>query len=172
MNRYPRIQATKMKFYDCKGLPNPARVRIALAEKRMLDKVEFVQVLDKVEFVHVDVPGGKHRGPQFLPKNPSGPEPVVELDDGTLSSESAAIDQNRDRGLRQRDVALATMRRLDGVLAGQDYMAGDRFTVADITAMPGLIFMGFAKIDTPAECAHLEARRARVWSRPSAAAAA
>jgi len=208
-----------MKVYDCKGFPNPARVRIALAEKRMLDQVEFVQV---------DVPGGEHRRPEFLAKNPSGAVPVLELDDGTLISESAAITdyldhadgdpiltgrdareraiihmaqrkvesglldavgayfhhatsglgpaieiyQNRDWGLRQRDVALATMRRLDGVLAGQDYMAGDRFTVADITAMAGLIFAGFAKIDTPAECAHLEAWRARVWSRPSAAAAA
>lgn len=208
-----------MKVYDCRGFPNPARVRIALAEKRLLDQVEFVQV---------DVPGGEHRRPEFLAKNPSGAVPVLELDDGTLISESAAITdyldhaagepvltgrdakeravihmaqrkveaglldavgayfhhatpglgpaietyQNRDWGLRQRDVALATMRRLDGVLAGQDYMAGDHFTVADITAMAGLIFAGFAQIEVPAQCSRLGAWRERVWARPSAAAAA
>lgn len=208
-----------MKVYDCKGFPNPARVRIALAEKGLLDQVEFVQV---------DVPGGEHRRPAFLAKNPSGAVPVLELDDGILISESAAITdyldhaageptltgrdardravihmaqrkveaglldavgayfhhatpglgpaietyQNRDWGLRQREVAMATMRRLDAVLAGQDYVAGDRFTVADITAMAGLIFAGFAQIAAPAECSRLQAWRERVWARPSAAAAA
>jgi hypothetical protein len=31
-----------MKFYDSIGLPNPDRVRIALAEKGVLDQVEIV----------------------------------------------------------------------------------------------------------------------------------
>lgn len=72
----------------------------------------------------------------------------------------------------RRPLALATMHRLDGVLAGQDYVAGDRFTVAGITAMAGMIFAGFAQIEAPAECSRLQARRERVWARPSAVAAA
>ena len=30
-----------LKIYDYKGFPNPARIRIALAEKGLLDQVEF-----------------------------------------------------------------------------------------------------------------------------------
>ena len=57
-----------MKIYDVEGFPNPARVRIALAEKNAVDKVEFVTV---------DVMGGAHRKPDFLEKNPGGAVPVL-----------------------------------------------------------------------------------------------
>ena len=43
-----------MKIYDCEGFPNPARVRIALAEKGATNKVQFI---------HVDVMKGEHRSP-------------------------------------------------------------------------------------------------------------
>ncbi|MEQ9329873.1 glutathione S-transferase [Thalassobaculum sp.] len=208
-----------MKVYEFKGFPNPARIRIALAEKRLFDAVEFV---------HVDVPGGEHRQPAFLAKNPSGAVPVLELDDGTLISECSAITeyldhadgdpvltgrdareravihmtqrkieaglldavaaffhhatdglgpaietyQNRDWGLRQRDVAVATMRRMDGMLAARPYLAADRFTVADITAMAGFAFADFVSLAIPDDCARLSAWRARVSARPSAAVAA
>ncbi|MCY7281712.1 MAG: glutathione S-transferase N-terminal domain-containing protein [Sphingomonas bacterium] len=76
-----------MKIYDYKGFPNPARVRIALAEKNMTDRVEFVLI---------DVPGGAHKGPDFLAKNPSGTVPVLELDDGTAISECTAITEYID----------------------------------------------------------------------------
>lgn len=33
-----------MRVYEYKGFPNPARARIALAEKGLFEKVEFVQV--------------------------------------------------------------------------------------------------------------------------------
>jgi glutathione S-transferase len=59
-----------MKVYEYKGFPNPTRVRIALAEKGLLDKVQFA---------HVDVPGGEHKKPAFLAKNPSGAAPLLEL---------------------------------------------------------------------------------------------
>ena len=76
-----------MKIYDYKGFPNPARVRIALAEKGMTDRVEFVSV---------DVPNGEHRRPAFLAKNPSGAVPALELDDGTVISECTAITEYLD----------------------------------------------------------------------------
>ena len=48
-----------MKIYDVEGFPNPARVRIALAEKGATDNVEFVPV---------DVMNGEHRTPEFKTK--------------------------------------------------------------------------------------------------------
>lgn len=208
-----------MKVYEFKGFPNPARVRIALAEKGLLDQVEFVQV---------NVPGGEHRQPAFLAKNPAGKVPVLELDDGTLISECAAITeyldhaagepvltgrtarergvihmvqrriesglldavaaffhhatnglgptietyQNKDWGQKQREIAAATMRRMDAMLAESDYFAGDRFTVADITAMAGFAFADLIGLAIPEDCARLAAWRERMAARPSAAVAA
>jgi glutathione S-transferase len=77
--------------------------------------------------------------------------------------------QNREWGLQQRERALAVMRYLDCVLATQPYVAGDRFTVADITALAGLAFADFAAIDIPAECTSLQAWRRRAAQRPSVA---
>lgn len=76
-----------MKIYDYEGFPNPARVRIALAEKGATDKVQFV---------HVDVMKGEHRLPEFLSKNPSASVPCLELDDGTFISECTAITEYID----------------------------------------------------------------------------
>lgn len=76
-----------MRFYDCAGFPNPDRVRIALAEKGLLDSVEIIQV---------DVAGGEHRSAEFLKRNPSGTVPVLELDDGTALSECTAITEYLD----------------------------------------------------------------------------
>lgn len=208
-----------MQVHDFKGFPNPARVRIALAEKGLLDQVRFV---------HVDVPGGEHRGPAFLAKNPSGAVPVLELDDGTMISECTAITEYLDHltgdpvltgrgakqralvhmaqrrieaglldaaaayfhhatpglgptlethqnpawGEAQRERAVATMRTLDAELADRPYMAGDAFSMADITALAGLAYADFAAIETPAECTHLVAWRARMNARPGVMAAA
>lgn len=71
-----------MKVYETTGFPNPARVRIALAEKNALNKVDFVEV---------DVMNGEHRTPEFKSKNPSSTVPVLELDDGTAIAECTAI---------------------------------------------------------------------------------
>lgn len=77
-----------MKIYDFKGFPNPARVRIALAEKGLTDQVEFVSI---------DVPNGEHKRPEFLAKNPSAAVPVLELEDGTTISECTAITEYLDQ---------------------------------------------------------------------------
>lgn len=76
-----------MKVYEYKGFPNPLRVRIALAEKGLFDKVEFV---------NVDVMAGEQKTPEFLAKNPDGVVPVLELEDGTVLSESTAITEYLD----------------------------------------------------------------------------
>ena len=76
-------------------------------------------------------------------------------------------DQNRQWGERQRKKAIQGMAYFDGVLANSDYVAGDEFTMADITVFAGLAFADFAKIELPPECSHLKAWRQKVASRPS-----
>lgn len=70
------------------------------------------------------------------------------------------------QGARMRDAA----RWLDGVLAGQPYVAGARFTIADITAFCALEFArGLMRFRPGAEgMAHLQAWRERVAERESA----
>ena len=69
-----------MKIYDFPMAPNPRRVRIFLAEK----KIEMV-------YVHVDIFKGENRTVEFIQKNPLGGLPVLEFDDGTYLTESVAI---------------------------------------------------------------------------------
>jgi len=76
-----------MKVYEYKGFPNPLRVRIALAEKGLFDKVEFI---------NVDLMAGEQRKPEFLAINPDGVVPVLVLEDGTVLSESTAITEYLD----------------------------------------------------------------------------
>ncbi len=76
-----------MKIHDWFDGPYPARVRIALAEKGLLSRVEFVSV---------NLWKGEHKQPQFLALNYSGTLPVLELNDGTLIAECTAITQYLD----------------------------------------------------------------------------
>lgn len=76
-----------MKIYDWFDGPYPARVRIALAEKGLLSRIEFVPV---------NLWTGEHKKPAFLAINYSGTLPVLELDDGTLIAECTAITQYLD----------------------------------------------------------------------------
>ncbi|MFT9090578.1 MAG: glutathione S-transferase [Gluconacetobacter sp.] len=71
-----------MKIYDWPTGPYPARVRIALAEK---------QLRSRVEFVPVNLWKGEHKKADFLSKNYSGTLPVLELEDGTFLAECTAI---------------------------------------------------------------------------------
>ncbi len=208
-----------MKVYEFKGFPNPARVRVALAEKGLFSDTDFVQV---------DVPGGEHLKSEFLAKNPSGVVPVLELDDGTIISECTAITeyldqvegepeltgrtakeravismtqrkveagfldavsayfhhatpglgpeveqyQNADWGQRQKEKAVKTLMWMEEVLKKQDYIAGDSFSVADITALAGFFFAGFVELAIPDECPNVKAYAEKLQSRPSAALAA
>ena len=70
---------------------------------------------------------------------------------------------------KNRERALAGMRYLDQVLAPQPYLAGERFTMADITAFAGLAYADIASIEVPADLVRLKAWRARVAERPSVA---
>jgi glutathione S-transferase len=72
-------------------------------------------------------------------------------------------------GNKQREVASATMAYLDRVLADNEFIAGDSFSIADITAYAGLVFADFAKIAIPESLTHLRAWRTKVAARPSIA---
>ena len=56
---------------------------------------------------------------------------------------------------------------LDSVLAKQPYLAGQEFSMADITAFAGLAFADFASVEIPSQLSNLTAWRGRVASRPS-----
>ncbi len=77
------------------------------------------------------------------------------------------IYQNKEWGEKNRERAEAFLVYLDGLLEDRIYMAGDRFTVADITAIAGVVFAGFAEIAIPTSLENLTAWRDRVWARPS-----
>jgi glutathione S-transferase len=70
-----------MKLYDGGRFPNPRRVRVFLAEKGVamppLEQVDFTRMQQKTE--------------AFTALNPMQAIPVLELDDGTVISESVAI---------------------------------------------------------------------------------
>ena len=76
-----------MKIYDIPGFPNPARIRIVLAEKGLDSQIEFVKV---------DLFAAEHKQSAFLAINPTGTVPVLELDDGTFISEGVAITEYLD----------------------------------------------------------------------------
>lgn len=209
-----------MKIFDIPGFPNPLRVRIVLAEKRMSAQVEFIKV---------DLPAAEHKQPAFLTLNPLGTVPVLQLEDGTNISECTAITEYLDNldgnpiltgstpkekaiihmmqkraeseladpvgiyfhhatpglgaalqpykspdwegrvewGNRQREKAIDGMKYFDQVLRNQAYIAGDEFSMADITVFAGLLFAGFASIDIPDDCTALSAWQIKIQQRPS-----
>ncbi|MEP2990218.1 MAG: glutathione S-transferase [Parasphingorhabdus sp.] len=75
--------------------------------------------------------------------------------------------QNKDWGKRQGEIAVSTMHYLDEILADQTFVAGDEFSVADITAFAGLGFADFAGIEVPTACANLHRWKEEIAQRPS-----
>lgn len=65
---------------------------------------------------------------------------------------------------------LEFLRYLDGELQNRPYVAGDQFTVADITALAAVDFMKVSKLSVPAELAQVRRWHGEVSARPSAAA--
>ncbi|TFW16320.1 glutathione S-transferase family protein [Duganella callida] len=209
-----------MKIYDTPGFPNPARIRIVLAEKGLEQRFEFVPV---------DLIAAEHKQAAFLAKNPSGVVPVLELDDGTHIAECVAITEYLDNldgaptltgstprekalvhmmqkraddwmidgigiyfhyatpglgatlqaykspewagrkewGERQLEKFTNGMRYFDGVLARTPYIAGDSFSMADITVYCALLHAAFINIGVTDDYPALKAWQAKVAERPS-----
>jgi glutathione S-transferase len=75
--------------------------------------------------------------------------------------------QNAEWGLRQRDKALRGMSYFNSVLEHQPYVAGDAFSMADITVIGGLIFASLVDVAVPDHCDALRAWHEKVQQRPS-----
>ena len=69
-----------MRLFDGGRAPNPRRVRVFLAEKGI-----------EVPLHPVDMGALAHKGPEVAARNPLMRLPVLELDDGTVLTESVAI---------------------------------------------------------------------------------
>lgn len=204
----------QMKIYDWFDGPYPARVRIALAEKELLPKIDFVSI---------NLWTGEHKEPEFLAINYSGTLPVLELEDGTLIAECTAITQyldtldgnpsltgqtplekglihmmtkraeiefldavsvyfhhatpglgpkvelyqNAEWGAKMGEKAVRGMRYFDNLLKSRPFVAGDKFSMADIAVLGGMIFASLVKLAVPEECVALKAWHARMQERPS-----
>jgi glutathione S-transferase len=209
-----------MKIYDTPGFPNPARIRIVLAEKGLDSQIEFVKV---------DLFAAEHKQSAFLAINPAGTVPVLELDDGTFISEGVAITEYLDNldgnptltgktpkekavihmmqkraddqlidavgiyfhhatpglgarleaykspewahrkewGDRHHEKFVRGMKYFDGVLKAHPYVAGDDFSMADITVYAALMHGSAAGIAIPDDCSALSAWQAKMSDRPS-----
>ncbi|CAI4048643.1 hypothetical protein SUVZ_12G4810 [Saccharomyces uvarum] len=75
--------------------------------------------------------------------------------------------QNSEWGFRQLDRAMRGMRYFDEVLRTQPFVAGEKFSMADITVIGGLIAAAFLKQQVPEECEALKAWYQRMQQRPS-----
>jgi glutathione S-transferase len=206
-----------VKLYSWGPAPNPRRVRMFVAEKGIDLAVE-------------DVGERAALKPGFLSKSSHRLVPMLELDDGTLLGESAAICRylealhpeprllGRDpkevalidmwerksefeglqaaaevfrnglpifenRGMGGFEVAipqipaliergkarmLAFYQKLDQQLAGQAFVVGDAFSLADITALCAIDFARRQKIEIPEQCVELRRWHAQISERPSA----
>jgi glutathione S-transferase len=203
-----------MKLYDGGRAPNPRRVKVFLAEKGITVPIE-----------QIDLGKLAHKSPAYAAINPLQRVPALELDDGTVISESIAICRYFERlhpepalfGADAKDMAVVEMweRRLEFHLLGpishvfrnshpamkemeipqvpawadankprimdflalldrelqqRRYIAGDRYTVADITGMIAVDFMKPAKLAVPEDLNNLKRWHEDVSSRPSAKA--
>jgi glutathione S-transferase len=80
------------------------------------------------------------------------------------------IPQVAEYGEVCRKAAEARLAWLDTVLAEREFIAGERFTIADITALCGIDFGRVSKIRIQPEHTHLARWHAAVSARPSAGA--
>ncbi len=78
------------------------------------------------------------------------------------------IKQYTDFGQSNLENAQNAMRWLDKEFEGRDFIAGDAYTIADISALCAIDFATFIGIDIPEECQALQAWHERVSQRPSA----
>ena len=97
--------------------------------------------------------------------------PIAQVFRNTNAFWSGRIKQSAEFGEIMRELAGQRFAFFDGELAQRPYMAGERFTVADITALCAIDFGKVSQIRIDAaKHPHLAAWHDRVSSRPSAKA--
>ena len=77
--------------------------------------------------------------------------------------------QNKAWGLSQKEVALEGMNYFNEVLGKQKFVAGNEFSMADITVFAGLAFADFAKVEISENLTNLQQWRKDFAARPSLA---
>lgn len=203
-----------MRLFDGGRAPNPRRVRIFLVEKGI-----------DVPLVPVDMGALQHRSEELAARNPLQRLPVLELDDGSVITESIAIcryfeeiqpepalfghgavgkamvemwqrrlelhllfpvaqafrhihpamrewevPQIVEWGEANKAKAVAFLELVDRELGGRAFIAGDAFSVADITGLVALDFTKPARIAIPPEFANVQRWHHMLAARPSASA--
>jgi glutathione S-transferase len=213
-SRAPTLHASYtvgMLLYQDLRAPNPRRVRVFFAEK----KVAY-------ESIEISIAANEHHSAAYRVKNPLALLPVLELSDGRVLRESMAIcryieelypepnlfgadawerawieqwnrhaelellypiaqafrnthatwkgriAQSPDFGATMKELAIERMRWFNDELAERPYLAGPRFTVADITALCAIDFGRVSAIRVDAAALpHLARWYATVNERPS-----
>ena len=203
-----------MKLYDSGRAPNPRRTRIFLAEKGI-----------SLPTQQVDMMAMQHKTAEYTAINPLQRMPALELDDGTIITESIAICRYFEAvqpepplfGVGAKEIALVEMwnRRcelnllftvahvfrhshpamkdlevpqvpayaeamrpraiwflelLEKELAKREFIAGEHYSVADITTLVAVDFMKPARLMMPEGASHVKRWHAAVSARPSAKA--
>ena len=201
-----------MRIIETRTAPNPRRVRIFLAEKRIA-----------VPFEEVEIMQGELRTREFADLNPWQRVPVLILDDGTAIAESVAICRyfeelqpepalfgrgavvraqvemwNRRMELGLFAAVAAVFRHLhpkmsrledpqisvwgeanktkvaemlalvDARLGEARFIAGEDFSIADITSLVAVDFMKAARLEPPRGLANVARWHREVSLRPSA----
>lgn len=146
-----------MRLFDYGAAPSPRKVRIVAAEKGL-----------DIPTVGVDLRERAQQQPEFLAVNPAGTVPALELDDGTVLTESLAIcrffedlapepvlfgSESRERALVLMWHDIAT---LEGYIAIQEVLRNEHPAFAD-RALPGPV--PYAQIAALAERGRQRAAR-------------
>ena len=84
--------------------------------------------------------------------------------------EQVAIVKGEDWGELNRERALSALPWLDAGLAGKEFVAGEHFSIADITAMCAVDFGRIWRFKIPEDCADAARWYKSVAARPSAQA--
>ena len=202
-----------MKLDTTTLAPNPRRVRIFMEEKGIEIPVQEISIME-----------GEHKQEEYKKISSSSKVPALELDDGTVITESMAIcrylellhpepalfgsskveqakiemesrrielelmlpiasafrhthpaaaalenPQIEEYGIAQRENAINRLNLLDEELGEQKFIAGDDYSVADITALCAIDFGGLAQIEVPSSLVNLSRWLENMRSRPSSA---
>jgi glutathione S-transferase len=89
---------------------------------------------------------------------------------GRAATGMVAYPQIPELAERGRDRVEQFFSRMDGQLASNEFVAGDSFSIADISALVAADFASWIKLAAPADALHLKRWHESVSSRPSAAA--
>ena len=92
------------------------------------------------------------------------------FEDRALPGVAGGVPQIPELATRGRAALARFLRLLDRRLADNEFLAGARFSVADITGFVTLRFGERADLDIPGDCAHVRRWRDAVAARPSAEA--